>query len=195
MLARASGLLDIYTFGMHADVVENSRGSNGTFSGYHTLVGGSNDNIPFPPAVVTWNGNRKDAFMPGAGNSVVTRYNSGWSGNWVGFGSPPSGTLTVSALATAANWWQPGEYDVAWQNPDGSFSAIHVSNNGATFGPITSIGLGWSFVSPPSVIYGADGLPYYFGIGMDGCLYFTTVDWWDGLAPDGPYSTNVCGLL
>ncbi len=199
IVARGSAsLLDVFTFGMHADVVENTS-TNGTFGGYHTLVGGSNDNIPFPPAPVWWDNKHEDVYMPGGGNSVVTRFNSSWSGNWVGFGSPPSATLTHGALAVARNWQQTGEYDVVWLTKGGSYSAIHVSNNGSTWGPVTDLGSpdpgGPGYFGPPAVIYGSDGFPYVFGIGDDSCLYATSVDWWSGGGPSNPTWTGVCGLI
>ena len=52
------------------------------------------------------------------------------------------------------------------------------------------------FASPPSVIYGSDGYPEVLGIGLDGCIWETWLDYWSGGSiVNGPYNTGICGLF
>jgi hypothetical protein len=66
----------------------------------------------------------------------------------------------------------------------------------APFPSSPSLNLGCCYAGPPVVTYGSDDYPEVMGVGTDGCLYETWIDWWSG-APvaNGPFFTGACGLL
>jgi hypothetical protein len=65
---------------------------------------------------------------------------------------------------------------------------------GDTGGPTLTIN--GIFISPPVAIYGSDGYPEVLGVGTDGCLYETWLDYWANGGPyvNGPNWTGICGF-
>jgi len=52
-----------------------------------------------------------------------------------------------------------------------------------------------AYTSPPAAIFGSDGFPEILGVGFDGCLYETWLDYVSGgQVVNGPNATGICGL-
>jgi hypothetical protein len=185
-ISRGPGLLDIFTMGMPGDVVEMSW--NNGWSGFHTIVGGSNG-WGYPPTVTSWDINRKDVFIaPNHGLSAHTAWqtSNGWNGGWGGW------QYTIGSAETPPR--SPFGMDVTWQ---GQFyrSAFYQGYNKAAGAWTATLNLGGVYNGPPTIAEGLDGHVYIVGAGTDGCLYYTVSTAADRSTWAGPNFAGVCGLM
>jgi hypothetical protein len=199
IITRGNGLIDVFTMGMHADLVVNS--FNAGWSGFRQIS--DPGFLPVPPAAVSAGPNQRFIlqefpFVPyGFTYTASTGSNYGLFGPFIFDPAYPNrGTNTAWGSLDAVS--SSNGIDAAWL--DWNVRAYHyvhfdasrgwnnVSGMGFWNAPIN---LGGAFAAPPVITYGADGKVYVLGYQSNGCLYTMTVT--GGIAT-GPTATGVCNF-
>ena len=221
LISRGVNTLDLFSMSVTASLQENSWNSTvpsspSAWSGFYGIgpsstaaSGGSpswalGNTLPLTAAAYSPASGidyKVDLFVPFPGGKGLrylrfsNKQGSGWASLLQGVGA---GSNTYGASASAVNpagtevvVVSESRQDSPAQYPFQSYVAMRylAGSPNDTFSSIPGV-----FLSPPAVLYGSDGFPEVIGIGQDGCLYETWLDYQTG-GPivSGPYNTGVCG--
>ncbi len=102
------------------------------------------------------------------------------------------GAETIMAFQPNQPYGYNGQPNYSYGSGGTQYEVLRIRGNSGS----PPLIVGGVFISPPVAIYGSDGYPEILGVGTDGCLYETWLDYWSSGGPyvNGPNGTGICGF-